>query len=68
MPTVDPRLIDLAIQEAPNLINFLTGLYTSKHPDAPAPSSDDVIAAYNEAFASSLAKDARWLAAHPPTA
>lgn len=64
---IDPRLVDLAIKEAPVLIDRLIDVFKAKHPDAPAPSSDDVIAAYNEAFASSLAKDARWLAAHPPT-
>jgi hypothetical protein len=58
-------LIGLALQETPAIIEALRSLFVSQHPDAPVPSDADVIAAYQAALASSLAKDADWLAAHP---
>ena len=58
-------LVGIAIQELPAIIESLKGLFVSQHPDAPVPSDADVIAAYQEALASSLAKDSAWLAAHP---
>jgi hypothetical protein len=58
-------LLGLAIQETPAIIEALKGLFVQQHPDAPVPSDADVIAAYQAALASSLAKDADWLAVHP---
>jgi hypothetical protein len=58
-------LIGLAIQEAPAVIDRIKELFHRDNPDAPQPTSEDVIAAYQSAFDSSLAKDDRWLAAHP---
>ena len=60
-------LIQLAIAEAPGVFALLKHAFAKAHPDAVAPSSDEVIQAYDAAFASSVAKDARWLAAHPGT-
>ena len=60
-----PPLVLLAIKEAPAIIGALRVLFQRHHPDAPPPSDAEVIAAFHEAFASSLAKDDAWLAAHP---
>lgn len=58
-------LVQLAITETPNIITALKSLFASQHPTAPVPTDDEVIAAYQQALASSLAKDDNWLAAHP---
>lgn len=59
------QLLTLAIQEAPAIIAGLRALFHQAHPDAPEPTEAEVIAAFNAAFISSLAKDDLWLAAHP---
>ena len=57
-------LIQIAIQEVPNLIAWLKETFAKKHPDAPVPTDDEVLAAYESAFAASLAKDEVWLRLH----
>ncbi len=59
-------LLALALQETPTIVNALIEKFTKANPDAPVPTSEEVIAAYQSAFQSSLAKDDAWLAAHPP--
>jgi hypothetical protein len=56
----------LAIDEAPVIIKYLTDKWAAAHPKEPPPTSEQVIAAYRQAFASSEAVDEDWLAAHPP--
>jgi len=58
-------LIQIAISEAPAVIALLRGLFQQKNPSAPVPTDAEVIAAFEKAFKSSLAKDDQWLAAHP---
>lgn len=58
-------LIALAIQQVPAILDFLKTVHQEQNPGAPVPSDEDVIAAYQAALASSLAKDAAWLAQHP---
>ena len=58
-------LVQLAIQETPAIIEGLRALFHTAHPDAPVPTSAEIITAYQSAFVSSLAKDDAWLAAHP---
>lgn len=60
-----PALIALAIQETPVIIETLRNLFKKHNPDASLPTDEEVIAAYQSAFASSVAKDEAWLAAHP---
>jgi hypothetical protein len=58
-------LLQLALQETPAIIAMLRQAFQKQNPDAPLPSDAEVIAAYESAFRSSLAKDAAWLAEHP---
>jgi hypothetical protein len=58
-------LLAAAIQELPAIIEGLRRLFTTDHPEVPAPTDAEVIEAFNAAYASSLAKDQAWLAAHP---
>jgi hypothetical protein len=65
---VNPALITLAIQETPSLVGLFKDLFATRHPDQPEPTDEEVIAAFQQAFTSSLAKDEAWLTVHPPTA
>ncbi len=59
-------LLALAIQETPALIARIKEVFGKQNPGVPPPTDAEVIAAYEAAFASSLAKDDAWLKAHPP--
>lgn len=59
------NLVNVAIAETPAIIEFLKAAFAKAHPNDPSPTDADVIAAYQSAFASSIAKDDAWLAAHP---
>lgn len=56
-------LIGLAIQELPEIIAAFKAKAVAA--GLPEPTEDEVHQAYLRAFASSLAKDNDWLAAHP---
>lgn len=57
-------LILLALQQTPAVIGYLKVLFTKAQPDGPVPTDAEVIAAFESAFASSLAKDDAWLLAN----
>jgi len=57
-------LAAIAIQNLPAIIDSLKGWFHAANPGAPEPTDAEVIAAYQAALASSLAKDAAWLAVH----
>lgn len=61
------QLLALAIQQAPTVIAGLRELFQRDNPSAPVPTEAEVMAAFNAAFISSLARDTEWLAAHPET-
>lgn len=65
---MNQQLLAIALQEAPAVITWLADAFRKKNPDAPQPTEAEVIAAWNLAFISSLAKDDAWLAAHPKAA
>lgn len=58
-------LVQLAIQQTPAIVAGLKALFKQDNPDAPEPTDQEVLDAAREVFASSLAKDDAWLAAHP---
>ena len=62
---MNQALVNLAIEETPVVIELLRALFKKKNPTLPPPTDEEVIAAYESAYASSKAKDAAWLAAHP---
>ena len=64
----DPvQLVTIAIQELPAVISAFVSLFRSRNPDVPLPTSEQIIAAYQSAYLSSVAKDELWLAQHPDT-
>jgi hypothetical protein len=58
-------LLAVAIQELPTIIDALRARFAHDQPDAPAPTDAEVLAAFNAAYAISIATDDAWLAAHP---
>lgn len=67
MSDANVALVNVAIQELPAVIDWLRSAFKKADPSAPDVTDAEVIAAYENAFASSVAKDERWLAAHPET-
>ena len=67
LPFMNPKdqLVNLVINEIPSIIQLAKDLFKKNNPDAPQPTSEEVIAAYQQGLQSSLDKDAAWLAAHP---
>lgn len=64
--TIDPRLLAVGLEAAPEIIALVKGLFVAKHPDAPVPTSAEVIAIFDQDYAASLATDDAILAGHPP--
>jgi hypothetical protein len=60
-----PGLIAVLIQQMPGILAFAREAFATAHPGEPSPTDEAIITAYLAALASSLAKDAAWLAAHP---
>lgn len=68
VPSVNVLLLQLAIQELPVVIELVRQVFMKHNPTEPLPTDEDVIAAFNAAYESSIAKDTAWLAAHPEDA
>ena len=62
---IDPRLVDLAIEEVPAAIEWIKSAFAARHPTDPQPTSEEVIAARDHAYKISLAVDDAILAEHP---
>lgn len=58
-------LVNVAISQLPSILSFVRELHAKAQPGDPPPTNDEVLAALAEAVASSIARDDRWLAAHP---
>lgn len=65
---IDPAVINLVIQDFPVVIQFFQDAYRKINPEAPVPTSEDVLAAFDTQFGTSLATDQsilEWLATYP---
>lgn len=60
-----PPLIALAISQLPSIVSAFRELFARNNPGLPPPTDEEVRAAFEAAFQSSLAKDQAWLDAHP---
>lgn len=58
-------LVMLIVQELPGFIKMFKELFEKENPDEPVPSEEEIFAAFETAFQSSLAKDDLWLRFHP---
>lgn len=65
-PSAQINLTEVAIEAVPEVVALLKDLFKKKNPDAPVPTSQEVIAAYNAAFQSDKAQDEAYLASHAP--
>jgi hypothetical protein len=62
---MNQQLIQVAVTMVPSIIDWLREAFRKENPTLPQPTDAEIIAAYNVAFVSSLAKDDTWLQAHP---
>lgn len=65
---MNEQWIALAVTQLPSIIQAFKDAFVKQNPDLPAPTSDEVIASFNEAFVQSLAVDDAWRATHPEDA
>jgi hypothetical protein len=64
MTDTQTSIINLAVQELPAVISLFKELFKKQNPDAPEPTNEEVIAAFETAYQMSLAKDDAILNAH----
>jgi hypothetical protein len=62
---MNPGLLNLLIGQLPVVIGMIKGLHAQADPNAPPVTDAEVLAALQQAVASSIAKDDQWLQAHP---
>lgn len=62
---IPPQLINLAIEELPDVIARVKARFQSNNPDEPVPTSEQVLAAFDSAYRDSLMVDEAWKASHP---
>ncbi len=58
-------LLAIIVQNLPAIIDSAKGWFQNANPGAPLPTDTEIIEAYMDALASSLAKDEQWLSSHP---
>lgn len=61
---MSPALTALAIQQAPAVLALLRDAWAKRFPGAAAPTDEQVMSAYKQAFEASLDKSKTWLAEH----
>ena len=62
---MNPNLLAVILDAAPNIISSIRVWFQEAHPNAPVPTDAEVEAAFHQVLTDSLSKDAAWLAAHP---
>ena len=63
---IDPTSVaDTILTHWSDISDLIRSLHTAAQPDAPALTNEDVLNAFHQVVASSLAKDDAWMAAHP---
>lgn len=62
---MNPALIAVLIGRLPELIALAKGWFREANPNLPVPTSEEVVAAWLVASATSISKDDAWLQAHP---
>ncbi len=65
---MNEQWIALAVTQLPSIIQGFKDAFVKQNPELPAPTSDEVIATFNQVYVDSLAVDDAWRADHPPTA
>ncbi len=58
-------LVNTITAVLPGIIALIRANHAAANPDAPVPTSEEVIAAFENAITASLARGDAWLAAHP---
>ncbi len=56
-------ILQLLIAEGPSLVAFIKDRFRTANPEAPEPTSEEVVAAFEALFTSSLARDEFLIAA-----
>jgi hypothetical protein len=62
---MNPGLLNLIIGQIPGIIAMIKTNHAASDPNAPPVTDADVLAALQQAVASSIARDDQWLQAHP---
>jgi hypothetical protein len=58
-------LIATITEALPGIVALIRANHAKANPDAPIPTSEEIIAAFESAVAQSLARGDAWLTAHP---
>jgi len=58
-------IVPLVIEELPGILEIVKGIFSNANPEVTPPTDEEIMAAFEQAFQSSRAKDDAWLQAHP---
>lgn len=64
---IDPRLVEVGIENLPVIIATFRALFQKAHPNEPVPSDAEFVAAAEATFQSEHAKNIDILKSHPAT-